>query len=66
MKFSKIVLPLTQAQTERAIEIYTNRFAAMTDQERQIYVESCRKWQECIQEACCAENADNTQITPAT
>lgn len=52
MKFSKIVLPLTQAQTERAIEIYTNRFAAMTDQERQIYVESCRKWQECIQEAC--------------
>lgn len=65
MKFSRIVLPLTPAQTTRAVELFTSGMVALTERERQLYREACRKWQECMQEACCAENADNTKNSPA-
>jgi hypothetical protein len=51
MKFSKIVLPLTTAQTARAVELFTAGQAALTDQERRLYTEACEMWQRCIQEA---------------
>lgn len=65
MRFSKVILPLTSGQTEKAVELFTGSMVALTEQERQLYREACRKWQECIQEACCAENADNTKNSPA-
>jgi hypothetical protein len=66
VRFSKVILPLTTAQTARAVELFTAGMVALTERERQLYREACRKWQECIQEACCAENADNTENPPAT
>lgn len=52
MKFSKIVLPLTPAQTERAVELFTAGMNCLTEQEKTLYCEACLAWQKCIQEAC--------------
>lgn len=52
MKFSRIVLPLTPAQTTRAVELFTSGMVALTEQEKALYFEACVEWQKCIQEAC--------------
>lgn len=52
MKFTKVVLPLTPGQAAKAVELFTEGMPALTDEERQLYIEACSAWQLCIQEAC--------------
>lgn len=51
MKFSRIVLPLTPAQTTRAVELFASGMVALTEQEKALYFEACVEWQRRIQEA---------------
>lgn len=52
MRFSKVILPLTTAQTARAVELFTAGMVALTEQEKALYAEACVAWQKCMQEAC--------------
>jgi hypothetical protein len=51
MRFSKVTLPLTTQQTERATRLYRPDYDTLTQQERQLMLIACRDWQRCIQDA---------------